>query len=301
MGQSALETGKKLYEDRRWVEAKKIFATIDDDQNDFAAARYYLGRITFDEKDFESAADYFEEALDTNDKIPDYHNWYGNALGSIAQEANVLRQGILAPKMKNAWEKAISLSPNMLEPRQSLVQYYLQAPGFMGGSTDKAKEMANQILKLDPADGHRQLGNIYLKEKKTMEAEKEFLAAVKINPELISVLANFYVSQKEYGKAFNLFEEEAKKHPDNMTAIYQIGRSSAISGQRLDRGEECLKKYLAYNPKSNEPSHAGANMRLAQIQEKRGHRVEAKKLYETALRLDGSLKEAKEGLERMSN
>jgi hypothetical protein len=41
-------------------------------------------------------------------------------------------------------------------------------------------------------------------------------------------------------------------------------------------------------------------MRLAQIKEKRGNKVEAKKLFETALKQDGSLKEAKEGLERVS-
>jgi hypothetical protein len=47
-------------------------------------------------------------------------------------------------------------------------------------------------------------------------------------------------------------------------------------------------------------SHAGANMRLAQIMEKGGKKSEAKKLYETALKADATLKEAKEGLERVS-
>lgn len=40
-------------------------------------------------------------------------------------------------------------------------------------------------------------------------------------------------------------------------------------------------------------------LRLAQIKEKEGYKAEAKKLYEIALKLDGSLKEAKEGLERV--
>ena len=73
-----------------------------------------------------------------------------------------------------------------------------------------------------------------------------------------------------------------------------------LNKQKLDRGEECLKKYLTHTPAQNEPSHAGANMRLAQIKEKRGNKAEAKKLFETALKMDGSLKEAKEGLERVS-
>jgi len=38
---------------------------------------------------------------------------------------------------------------------------------------------------------------------------------------------------------------------------------------------------------------------LAQIKEKQGKKEEARKLYELALKTDASLKEAKEGLERV--
>ena len=123
---------------------------------------------------------------------------------------------------------------------------------------------------------------------------------VKADPNFIGGLANFYVGQKQFDKAFSMFEEAVKKNPEDYVSIYQIGKTSAVSGQKLDRGEECLKKYLNYSPKQNEPSHAGANMRLAQIKEKRGQKAAAKKLFEAALKLDGNLKEAKEGLERVS-
>ena len=107
--QTALQKGKTAYENNKKAEAKKLLTTIDNDQTDYAEAQYILGRIAFDEQDYESAADFFEEASDANPKNPDYHNWYGNALGTIARDANPLRQGILAPKMKAAWEKAIEL------------------------------------------------------------------------------------------------------------------------------------------------------------------------------------------------
>ncbi len=296
----ALEKGIKLYEERKPAEAKKIFATIDDEHQDYAASQYYLGRIAFDENKLEDAEEFFEEAIDRNDKVAEYHNWYGNTLGRIAQDANMVKQGMLAPKMKNAWEKAVALKPDFIDPRQSLIQYYLQAPGFMGGSIDKAKAMAAEIKKLKPAEGHRQMGNIYMKEKKVAEAEKEFVAMAKADVNYTNALASFYVTQNQHEKAFNLFDEALKKNPDDMLAHYQVGRTSAISGQRLDRGEDSLKKYLTYSPKANEPSHAGANMRLAQIQEKRGNKKEARRLFELALKMDGNLKEAKEGLERTS-
>jgi tetratricopeptide (TPR) repeat protein len=297
---SKVEQAKALFENKKYPEAVSILEKIEDDNKDYAAAQYYLGRIAFEKKEYDDAADFFEEAVDTDDKVADYHDWLGNTYGTIAKDANILKQGLLAPKMKSAWEKAIALDPKNIEARKSLIQFYLQAPSIMGGSIDKAKEVAKQIVKLNAAEGHRSLGNIYLKEEKPAEAEKEYLQMAKADATYSPVLANFYVNQKQYDKAFNLFEEAIKKNAEDMIAIYQVGKTSAISGQKLDRGEECLKKYLNYTPKANEPSHGGANMRLAQIQEKKGDKAQAKKLYETALKLDSNLKEAKEGLERVS-
>lgn len=120
---------------------------------------------------------------------------------------------MLAPKMKSAWEKAIALDSKNLDARTSLIQYYLQAPGILGGSVEKAIEVAGQVLKLKPAEGHRQLGNIYMHEKKTTEAEKEFILMAKTDPAYASALANFYTGQKQYDKAFQLFEEAIQKTP----------------------------------------------------------------------------------------
>jgi tetratricopeptide (TPR) repeat protein len=295
-----IDQGKSLYEAKKYDEAVKFFTAIDDESKDYAAAQYYLGRVAFDKKEYDDAADFFEEAVDANDKVADYQEWLGNTYGTIAQDANMIKQGMLAPKMKGAWENAIALDPKNIEARKSLIQFYLQAPSIMGGSIDKAKEVAKQIVKLNPAEGHRSMGNIYLKEEKPVDAEKEYLEMVKSDAATAGILSTFYVNQKQYDKAFAYFEEAIKKNADDMIPQYQFGRASAISGQKMDRGEEYLRKYLKYTPKPNEPSHGGANMRLGQILEKKGNKAEAKKLYETALKMDNNLKEAKEGLERVS-
>ena len=299
-GQSLIDKAKALYENKKYSEASKLLKEIDDDSKDYAAAQFYLGRISFDQKEYDDAADYFEEASEANDKVAEYFIWLGDTYGTIAGEANVVRQGFLAPKMKSAWEKAIALDPKNIPARQSLVEYYTQAPGFMGGSFEKAKEVANQIIKLDPATGHRVMGNIFVREKNIPAAEKEFIEMSKADPNLRPALGNFYINQQQHDKAFVIFDDMLKKNPEDMLVTYQYGRACALSGKQLDKGEQCLRKYLAYSPKQNEPSHAGANMRLAQVYEKRGNKAEAKKLFEVALKLDGNLKEAKEGLERVS-
>ena len=292
---------KKLYEEKRFDEVVRIAKAIDDDQPTYATAQYYLGRIAFDQKNLDDAADYFEEATEAKGgQQSDYYTWLGDTYGSIAGDANVIRQGMLAPKMRNAWEKAIALDDKNIRARVSLIQFYTKAPSLMGGSKEKAKEMAKQIMVINPAQGHRSMGNLLVEEKNIDGAEKEYLEMVRLDPNFATVLANFYHNQKKFDKAFSLFDEAIKKNPNDMAAIYQTGRTCAVSGQRLDLGEEYLIKYLAYTPKQNEPSHAGANMRLGQIYEKKGKKSEAKSRYETALKLDNSLQEAKDGLSRVS-
>lgn len=300
-GQSSLDKGKRLFEQRQYAEANGILDAVDEDDSDYAAAQYYLGRIAFANKKFDEAADYFEEATESrNGEVAEYYTWLGDTYGTIAGEANVFRQGILAPKMKAAWEKAIALDSKNLGARLSLIQFYTQAPSLMGGSMDKAKEMARQIKSFNAVQGHRSMGNLFVKEKNMAEAEMEFIEMVRLDPNMLSILGNFYMSTKAYEKSFALFDEAIKKNPMDMSAAYQLGRTCAVSGQRLDDGEAYLLRYLAYTPKPNEPSHAGANMRLAQIYEKKGKKADAKLKYEAALKIDKTLQEAKDGLSRVS-
>lgn len=300
-GQTTVERARQLYDQKKTAEAVALLESVKEDQPGYAAAQFYLGRIAFDKREFDDAADFFEEATEAKDgQRSEYYTFLGDSYGSIAQDANVIKQGFLAPKMKNAWEKAIALDAKNLDARYSLISFYTQAPSLMGGSMDKAKEMAKQIMAINPAHGHRSLGNLYVREKNLVAAEKEYLEMAKLDPTLAPTLGNFYVNQKMFDKSFAFFDDALKKNSQDMSSVYQFGKTSALSGQRLDEGEQCLLKYLAYTPKQNEPSHAGANMRLAQVYEKKGRKSEAKQKYENALKMDGNLQEAKDGLSRVS-
>jgi tetratricopeptide (TPR) repeat protein len=299
-GQSKVDQAKKLFENKMYGKAQLLLLPIDKKVAEYAEARYYLGRIAFELKDYDASSEYFENAIEANNKMADYYVWLGKAYGLKAMKSNVISQGLLAPKIRDAWEKASELDPKNIEVRFSLIGFYTMAPEFMGGSFVKAKNAADQINKLDKIQGHLAYGTVYWQEKKFTEAENEFLESVKLDPSQISTLTSFYIEQKQYDKAFSNVDLQLKKNPQDYLSIYQIGKICAISGKQLDRGEECLKKYLVYQPQKSEPSIAGANMRLAQIYEKKGDKTEAKKLYKSAFSADASLKEAKEGLDRLS-
>lgn len=300
LGQTTIDQAKTLFEAKKYEDAKKILKPIKSSDKQYADAQYYLGRIAFIEKDLDDAEDYLEEAIDANDKVAEYHYWMGNIAGTAIRDANVLKQAALAGNIRDSYEKAVALKPDMVDAHWGLLNYYIEAPSVMGGSFEKASNEAKIIGKYNVADGHRALGQVYNKQEKYADAEKEYLLALKENPQYVTPITNFYVARKEYDKAFKLLENILKSEPENYAVVYSVGRTSAVSGQQLDRGLECLNKYLAYTPKANEPSHHGAQMRIGQIMEKKGNKAEAKKRYEIALKGDPNLKEASEGLARVS-
>ncbi len=108
---SKMDQARKLYESKDYGNAKELLIGVTEDDKNYAEARYYLGRITFNAKDYDGAAEYFEEATEADEKVADYFNWLGNSYGSAARDANIMKQGMLAPKMKNAWEQAVKLDP----------------------------------------------------------------------------------------------------------------------------------------------------------------------------------------------
>jgi tetratricopeptide (TPR) repeat protein len=223
--------------------------------------------------------------------------------GVVAIDANPLKQAYLAPKIKNEFEKAAALEPNNLQTQWGLISYYTQAPGFLGGSWDKAFECAKVISRNNPAQGCRAFGKIYLAQKKKDLAEKEFIKATQLEPDQPEndyALALFYEETKVYEKAFAIYDEVMAKDPGNKVAGFHLGRMSAHCGRQLDKGIACLNQYLGYRPRPNEPSHSGAHLCLAMIYEKKGDIPKAKSCYETSLKLEPGMKEAQEALERLN-
>jgi tetratricopeptide (TPR) repeat protein len=296
-----LEKAVQLFEMQSYDKAKGGFLLISKRSADYSEANYYLGRIAFNEKDYEKASEYFEVAIESKKNIAKYYEWYGDALGNILLRANIFRQGFLAPKMRGAWEKAVSLDAKTVGSRKSLIDYYLQAPSFMGGSIKNAEKMARDLLSLSPLDGHEGLGKIYDYQGKIEEAEREYLESLKISSEAFVTLGNFYIDHQKYSEAFKLFTtNKSSAEGGCIICDYYIGKIGALSGKWLSEGEIALKKYIQHNPSAAEPTLSNANLRLGQIYEKKGNRELAKISYQQSLRLNKSSKEAKEGLNRLS-
>ena len=301
--QNGDSSGVRLFEAGRFTEAKTVFEPAFRSNAADAAAAFYLGRIATEGRRHDRAADYFESATKLEPKNSTYFLWLGRAYGRQAQVANVLRQPGLAKKAKGAWERAIELDADNLDARSDLIQYYVQAPGFLGGSSAKALEQAEEIRKRNALRGYLELGGLYERERKLDDAEQAYLGAAKENSDRHVGeyrLGLFYQNTGAYDKAFDLFEAMVVANPTEVGALFQIGKTGALSGQRLERSEEVLKAYLQTTPGPNDPSLAAAHWRLGLVHQWRRDREQAKAEYEIARRLDPTFKPATESLKKLT-
>src|SRR5437667_5672187 len=88
-------------------------------------------------------------ALEPNNSM--YHLWLGRTYGEKADNSNVFSAASLAKKARVEFETAVKLNPENVEARSDLSEFYVEAPGMMGGGTDKAEAQAQALEKLFPA------------------------------------------------------------------------------------------------------------------------------------------------------
>jgi len=299
---SKSEDGVRLFEAGRLPEARtSLEAAVREDPMD-ASALFYLGRTLLAQNDPGSAASSLEKAIALEPSHSVFHLWLGRAWGQLALDSNVFKQASLAPRIKKEFETAVALEPADVEARLDLMEFYIQAPGIMGGSLEHARRQAEEIRRIDSLRGYRASGRMLEYEKKVGAAAAEYDRAAREFPERIEPALwaeNLWIEKKDFGMAFAAVDAYRTRNPSSMPGCYQLGRLAALSGERRESGADCLKQYLAYTPKPDEPGLAWAHLRLGQIQEKTGDKMGARREYEAALEIDATLKEAREGLKRV--
>ena len=261
------------------------------------------GRAALTTQNHAKAAELFEKAVKLAPNVAEYHYLLGVANGEIAQRAGMFKQASMAGTIKAEFEKAVQLDPNYIDARLALIDFYTVAPGFMGGSQEKAAAQAAEIKKRNNIEGHRAYARIYARQKKTDLVRKEFVDAVRENPSSARahyLLAGYLVNNKDWPGSLQELEAALKLDPNYMPAYYRLGAHAALSGQNFARGEQALRKYLAYKPELNEPGHASAWYFLGMIQEKQGQKAEAKASYLKAKQLAPEAKDINEALKRVS-
>ena len=108
-----------------------------------------------------------------------YHMWLGRVYGEKADAANFLSAASLAGKVRNEFEAAVRLDPNNVDARSDLGEFYLEAPGIVGGGRDKAEAQIQALAALDPAKADYLKGRLAEKKKDLGAAEKNTVLPLK--------------------------------------------------------------------------------------------------------------------------
>ncbi len=262
------------------------------------------GKAAVHQNDGPRAVELLEKAVALRPKSAELHYWLSKAHSTVGESVTGFKQVSTARKIIAALERTVELDPNHIQARVELAQFYSMAPGFMGGGEEKARKQAMEVKRRSSLDGHRAFALMYVVQKKLDLARNELEQAVRGEPQSArahSALGRHLATyDKDYRRAFDELEKAIQLDAAYMPAWFRLGEVAALSGANLARGEEALKKYLAYDPDDDEPQHSRAHYLLGQIYEKDGKKAEARQRYGEALRLRPRTKAFEEALKGVS-
>jgi len=208
----------------------------------------------------------------------------------------------LAGRIRRAFERALELDPDNADARIGLLEFYLQAPRFMGGSFEKARALTDDLRRRDPFRAHLAKARLEEHRKRRDLADAEYEAAIREfprRPEPYFWIERSAIERKDWPTAAESMERLLRARPDDPVALYEIGRIAALSGRDLERGEASLRRYLEHSPKGDEPSRSDTHALLAEIDERRGDRDGARREYRMALELDPGAAAARQALAKL--
>ena len=302
-GTPSLAHAKQQFDARNWDAAKQEYTLLARSLPADVTPVLQLGRIALAQGETEEGIKQFERCVAIDEKVADCHLWLGNALGNAAQRANKFKLPFLAKRTKKEFDRAVELDPNSVDARSGVLQYYMLAPGFLGGSMEKAREQAAEIDKRSKVRGALAYGLLADHDKNLREAEAAYQRAVAAAPDSTvgyNALVNLYVREKRWSEAFATLDRIAARVPGEMNLPLSVARVAYLSGEQLPRGEEAVKRWIANPPReATITSRAVAHLRLGNIYEKTGRRELARSEYERALSVNPKLEDAKKALDNV--
>jgi cytochrome c-type biogenesis protein CcmH/NrfG len=220
-----------------------------------------MGRNYFMLGDFKKASEALEKALNAQPSNSDHALWLGRAYGRRAETSGVFTAPGYASKTRQYLEKAAQLNPRNIEALNDLFEYYLQAPGFLGGGLDKAEQLAGQIARVDASEGYWARFKLAEQRKDYSHAEAQLRRAIEMAPQHIGKfieLARFLAGQGRYQEAEQSFQQAERIAPDSPRLMYARADLYIKTGRNLDTAKALLERYLNATLTPDDPPRAEA-------------------------------------------
>jgi tetratricopeptide (TPR) repeat protein len=267
-----------------------------------AEIRLWLGRAYLKIQDWKAAVTEMEKAVELEPSNAQYRHWLGRASGERASRAFLTTAYSMAKQVVREFETASRLSPKDLSIRFDLLEYYLQAPGMVGGGKDKAEAEARTIAGIDGQKGYTARAKIYQKDKQWDRAKAELIQAAAEFPESAAAcedIADYlFWRRHDYEGALQWSGKALALNPKLNHSRF----IAAAAATRLNRDLEAAAgelQTLANGPLyDDDPTFDQVYFQLGENHLARGDKVKAKEAFQSALSFNPEHSSAKEALRK---
>ena len=231
-----------------------------------------------------------------------YHLWLGRVYGEKAEHTNFLSAMHLAKKVVAEFQRAVELEPESCESRADLAEFYVEAPGIVGGGQGKARAEAERLAKLNPAMADWVKARLAEKNKDLAGAEQEYRAAIDASGggarEWLN-LAGFYSHNQRFDDmdlALRNLETSQLNHPDAL-----VDGAAMLIRTEMDSplAIRLLQRYLTTAVEAAPAFQAHAM--LGELLERQGNTSAAAQEYRASLSMAHSYRLAQDGLKRVTS
>jgi Flp pilus assembly protein TadD len=261
-----------------------------------------LCRAYFALEDWERAESPCKKAVALDPGNSRFHRWLGRVYGERASRANFLSAASLAGKTRDEFQRAVQLDPNDVTARLDVAEYYLEAPGVLGGGQDKARAQAKLIGKISPAKEHWVYARIAERNKDFAAAEREYRQMIEAgngDAEAWLNLAFFYRNQRRYADMEQAIVKLSQAPMPALEVLVEAANTLLRTGRAFAFATELLRRYLATGPVEEAPAFK-AHYLLGVLLEKQGDRTGAAAEYRASLSLARNFGLAQQALNRVA-
>ena len=233
-----------------------------------AAVYLLMGQDYYGLAEYKQATDSLEKAVALAPANAECFLWLGRAYGRRAETSNPFSAPGFASKARQMFERAVALDPANREAVGDLFDYYLEAPGFLGGGENKAESLAAKVAQRDPAEGHYYQAQLDDRRKQYDSAEKHLRAAMDLAPRQVGrvvALAKYLAAHGRTKESDALFDQAERIAPEDPHVIYERASAYVKSGRNLDEARKLLHRYLQSPITPSDPPKSEAQSLLRKI------------------------------------
>lgn len=259
-----------------------------------------LCRAYYSLGDWDPAISDCQKAVTLTPSSSQYHLWLGRVYGRKASQSGFLSAAGLAKKARDEFETAVRVDPNNVDARADLADFYINAPGVLGGGKDKAEAQAREMASLDPSQADLVRAKIAEKKNDASAAELEYHAAIQAsdgNAGPWLSLAQFYARMKRFDQMQDAIQHAASARNGGF-ALMPAAEVLVRTKSDLTEAVQLLERYLDGGTVEAYPAFR-AHYLLGTLLEKQGDTQSAEQQYRAALALAQNFSPAEHALKRL--